>query len=844
MPEKQVHLWIAVNEVMRDDYRETVVELALQHLPHASADLRRFARQTLSKGIRIRVFRSVEKAPVRAAKGPIIERMQSRPDIASVVICLWAGAAQDFVDQVREAGEQTGFSFLSDWSWEQAREGFFAPEDVESFTKVVDAMTENREPSDADHLKLASFWLSRAITAERLISTTNDQVRAPSQSPEEPEPNVAFGVDKEYGSQAQQEQIVPQPDGVEDTQAEQPATDDVFSGLDEVRSQDLDTLARNLETSMQGIDEVKQAAMADATAVLSAVENSDLAKAEERVASIHAILSTWKKRRGKLQQAAQGTSQQVLEELTLRPDLDPDQYLANLLHMKNESPGSTESQAQVILDVVAKIDEYNQQRRDVLGKLDQALSQIATLQTESVNWTQDLVDESKGSLEPEGDPTELTLSEAQAALSKAMAGQHRLEQRLFQLIESKRTRVESLTNELREMGLPDDIPVLAGITLGDLAPAQIKQTSGQRLQEIEQALEHIVYEQSTRVRGVEPLSAAADLFLDWQESKLLDLLAILAAQKRDAETVLLLAASNIVHPHSDDLQLDVPIVDSFLRGIEQLAAAGSRFHLLNLLAAEFYQGWKPGDPTSEAKLCLAFLAAQYSDEQWLPDWFLWQQFPNKWPVVGMLNWDTLWQAALTKSGLPLLTEDENKRLGSELENARGNINQALERDGGVFLRLHSLKSRRHQMLLSKEFMPKFVARLEQMQQIEENLASWADPGKSTRLLGQLEKLVTEDLEQELNESRLIDEYDAAASSASIDDSDSFHRRTSIRVLHDCAQNLKDFGQALLQSQTLRVQRGHTITREALATEIAAVPELLPLGQLVLDHLSPSADMNH
>ena len=125
MPEKQVHLWIAVNEVMRDDYRETVVELALQHLPHASADLRRFARQTLSKGIRIRGFRSVEKAPVRAAKGPIIERMQSRPDIASVVICLWAGAAQDFVDQVREAGEQTGFSFLSDWSWEQAREGFF-----------------------------------------------------------------------------------------------------------------------------------------------------------------------------------------------------------------------------------------------------------------------------------------------------------------------------------------------------------------------------------------------------------------------------------------------------------------------------------------------------------------------------------------------------------------------------------------------------------------------------------------------------------------------------------------------------------------------------------------------
>ncbi|MCK4314517.1 MAG: hypothetical protein KAX24_01985 [Anaerolineae bacterium] len=47
MPGNPIRPWIAVNEYMQDEYRETLVDLALRHLPHASQDLRVFAKREI-----------------------------------------------------------------------------------------------------------------------------------------------------------------------------------------------------------------------------------------------------------------------------------------------------------------------------------------------------------------------------------------------------------------------------------------------------------------------------------------------------------------------------------------------------------------------------------------------------------------------------------------------------------------------------------------------------------------------------------------------------------------------------------------------------------------------------
>jgi hypothetical protein len=53
MPGNPIRPWIAVNEYMQDEYRETLVDLALRHLPHASQDLRVFAKREISQAVTI-----------------------------------------------------------------------------------------------------------------------------------------------------------------------------------------------------------------------------------------------------------------------------------------------------------------------------------------------------------------------------------------------------------------------------------------------------------------------------------------------------------------------------------------------------------------------------------------------------------------------------------------------------------------------------------------------------------------------------------------------------------------------------------------------------------------------
>ena len=123
MKELAVVPWEAVNANMTDEYREKVVEVALERLPKASKSLQRFAARALST-VSIPGFRSLSHAPERIAKRYIIKEMLTSNHITAAVICLWGDAKKNgpILDLSRTAGNY-GWRIRADWTWEEARAG-------------------------------------------------------------------------------------------------------------------------------------------------------------------------------------------------------------------------------------------------------------------------------------------------------------------------------------------------------------------------------------------------------------------------------------------------------------------------------------------------------------------------------------------------------------------------------------------------------------------------------------------------------------------------------------------------------------------------------------------------
>ena len=122
MSEKPIQPWIAANGYMHDEYRETVANVALQHFPHASRELRAFAKRELSKAITIPGFRTFNRAPVSVSLPHVVEKIERAPGVATAVICLWAEAEKKLIDELQAAAEAKGLQFRSDWSWQEAQE--------------------------------------------------------------------------------------------------------------------------------------------------------------------------------------------------------------------------------------------------------------------------------------------------------------------------------------------------------------------------------------------------------------------------------------------------------------------------------------------------------------------------------------------------------------------------------------------------------------------------------------------------------------------------------------------------------------------------------------------------
>lgn len=161
--ERFLHPWVDVNSYMREDYRLLVATMAARQLKSAPTELATLARRAFD-AIPVPGARSFFRADLLGQRKALAKMMQSAPQVSTLVIVLWAGAAEAQINLLKQAGETAGLEFATEWDWSKGMEGFFDFNDIPLLSTLSDKLGEQMSAQDADHLKLAALWLGPAVT--------------------------------------------------------------------------------------------------------------------------------------------------------------------------------------------------------------------------------------------------------------------------------------------------------------------------------------------------------------------------------------------------------------------------------------------------------------------------------------------------------------------------------------------------------------------------------------------------------------------------------------------------------------------------------------------------------
>ncbi len=91
MADQTLNRWITVNGFIEPEFRDLVVEIALEQREQASIELRKMVNGALSS-IVVPGFRSFQKAPIKVAIPYVVKQFQKRREVTVAIICLWSEA--------------------------------------------------------------------------------------------------------------------------------------------------------------------------------------------------------------------------------------------------------------------------------------------------------------------------------------------------------------------------------------------------------------------------------------------------------------------------------------------------------------------------------------------------------------------------------------------------------------------------------------------------------------------------------------------------------------------------------------------------------------------------------
>lgn len=852
MADKVVQPWIAVNEKMDDEYRATVIQIALRHWPHALPNLRSYADESL-KYIAIPGFRSIHKAPVPAAVPHVIKAFKKRQSVASAIICLWSETQEEIIRDLSLKAKEAGINLKVEWSWEDAKSGYLDYDEIPELNQLMASIVEGKEKLLHDQYCLATLWISQAITEpdENADNTDNpnpmdaDQNITKSSNMEDkaqelPDlskviPTTTIPTLESDSESASAEIDASKKSSVKNMPEEHQGSQSlegqelVKTDLPDFQKISLNHIRSQWNQASQKADECRISVASVVKELHDKVTEDKLDSSRLLINNANSSFALWEESQNFFIQITEAAWLRLQQEYQLRPDLEKPELLRTNEH---DSDFSTASIIKVGANAIQSIVDYDQKKKNIEEHLAGIREEITNTQQAIMIWSEELENKDNPSL-GQDESNELTLADLEKKFQQAEIIAQAFTNRHIQFREQSINRIRANLTKLKELACEDASIEVKDYSLAALMEDDFLEWADKDLVSLEDALLSSVNEQIAKAQIGNTLALASDLKNQWEEQVLAELLGCLAAEKREVEAFLLEFAAIKTHPRNVPNSYSKLIISNLLNGLGQLSSKSKPFELLGWIAPIFLTGFNSADKQGQAEICLSALAANMGAEHLQPNGYLWQ-VTTEWPVPEMPSWEKLWQHTLLEEPIQIFSDQNESILSSILISRRKEAEQALMRDGAHFVRLSSLPSNRHRLLLGNKLMPLMADKLAQLKQIETAL----DKCDQDHLTSQLSKLRTaiEQIIPDLEEAALWKRYEAGVYEDGIDEIEPFHRKISMRILIDCAESVRNYSNALLEYWTLRDARSNGLNSKDLFEELSRLTQLTSLGQAAFEQI--------
>lgn len=737
MRSAKLQKWVAVNKNMNPGYRERVVKVALTYLPHASEELKQRAEYELTKNVQIPRHKFLD-APFNMQYRFCVEQFENKSIIAAIIINLWAESQFNLILHLRNAAMQKGFrlAYVSQWEWNL--EGFVHFDELGKFNEFCDNYVQGKSKEEHDDILLAELWLGKAYIESLEAAELKLQ--------------EAQQTSKDSKIKATSKLKV-----IED----KPKTTEIIQPT-----------STNLNLPVEGITEIIETPLEEED---DEPQDINLIELEGLINSEVSAYNEVKKRMGRVFYQAKTS---LILEKSLRGGVNLD---LGFFDIETEN---IETKINFIRDAIRQIRSYDKEKSGLITKIEKAVSELAQISDEIKQWSPNTSQEqSITSIEELRDfsiqQLKTIFSETQKTIEARRQEKNKLRQARVNTVKNLAQRLQDAQYQLEEPieGLKD----LSGFFTNEFTEWEVG-----KINRAEEKLEQYWHEISNRSsKDVEVL--IEEYISTGSRKSFTKLLEKLSKDKRDIECFFLALARN-ANGKQGELGFDVNqrAFNSVINGLQQFSKKTSSFQTLNYSAPYLFSSWTTTEPRVQMEICILLLTAKYTSTFQLPPETLWEI--ADWPDKRMKNWSSLWEKILMDQPVQFVFHTREKAMGALIE-ARSQAAQSLAKDYGSFVRLASIKSRRHASMLRIQILPKLFDDFEAISKIDRFLSGNAGIYEKKKNLDQLEITLINRMQREYSADAINNIYDHAILAEDINDSDAFHRKTSIKLITEISESV-------------------------------------------------------
>lgn len=816
MTENNMLSWVEVNGFMDDEFRKLVVSDALSFLPHASPALRKYATEILKKTIHVNGFRPYPNIPINIVKPRVLAEFQTNASVSTAIICLWGEQHRAIIQKLQEAALAANIPVHKEWGWEEAKHGFHAFDDIAPLDNLVEEMSGEEKPRQ-DHTRLAALWLSAGLfVEEKEIEYVDSPLTKPSAQPEKYEYGKVDPkgerVSRAIESVAQEDQSNEEDDEVSSIMIAELDRKNIQELSDYWKTRSEEIISAQ-DVFLKKIEELRASALGDTSEVMDKIKQLE----DDR--------RQWEILKKQSEDLNEYIHSRILRELRARPDIKHVQPEVGAL---SEEPSAEELQA-VLPAIFQAIKIYDKKKSDAYAELNNLIEKAILLEARLGFWQVEVLESDiphfNDSLQGG------SLRELQELISQH---EKKIQNMLVRIERARELARIRILEALNSPAFAQDKNIeIGGYAVGMISQISFSELDDQELKKLEvETSSRLIDFNAAKKQNRRIIEEVDELQTNWENEAFQNLLQDLEVEQRDLE-ILFLTLSN-AEARKEKINIPAGVASCLLRGLAHLSSPERPFDLLASMSGKFFQAWYCNDPSIKAQRCILALAAKHASPAALPEEFLWQ-VEDEWPVKELKNWDRLWQSKILAEPIEIYSDHKDAELIANLDKQQKNLENLLARDGGHYMRLGSLQSNRHRVMLGNRLLPHMDDQVAKLLAVRKEL----EEAPNYQHAGTLEKMrrYIKQLREELAVEKLEERYEKGIHMDGIDDDVPFHRRISLKILGEIADAILDFASTMLAYEDLIAARSQGLSTFELEEDLAILDNKTPLINLALLQIS-------